>query len=89
MTMKDIDIWCSAAIVLGLCVLPIIIILGIIVYRDNREERNHNKRCDDDFDLRKYEYSGGTVKDFNDRCRKSFFDSIGLHEEDEKDDKDI
>ena len=85
--MKDIAIWRSAAIVLGLCVLPIIIILGIIVYRDNKEERNDKQR--DDFNLRKYEYSGGTVKDFNDRCRKSFFDSIGLHEEDEKDDKDI
>lgn len=87
--MKVINIWRSATIVLGICILPIIIILGIIVYRDNKEEHNHDKQNDDDFDLRKYEYSGGTVKDFNDRCRKSFFDSIGLHEEDEKDDEDI
>lgn len=56
--------------------------------RDNKEECNHDKQHDDDFNLRKYEYSGGTVKDFNDKCRKSFFDSIGLHEEeDEKDDE--
>lgn len=52
------------------------------------EECNHDKQHDD-FDLRKYEYSGGTIKDFNDRCCKSFFDSIGLDKGMKKDDKDI
>lgn len=51
--MNIIDIWCSATIVLGLCIFPIIIILGIIVYRDNKEERNHDKQRDDDFDILK------------------------------------
>ena len=56
----------------------------------NKEEHNHDK-CHDDFDLRKCEYSGGRQKDFINRCRKSFFESIGLDvdEEDEKDDEDI
>ena len=50
-------------------------IFGILLLIDYIIERIrlHNKSAK--FDLRKYEYSYGTVKDFNDRCRQSFFES--------------
>lgn len=45
--MGFIDILCSAAMVLGLCILPIIVILCIID-RDNKEEHNHDKLREED-----------------------------------------
>lgn len=41
-------------------------------------ENHMNKfiKRDDYFDLRKYEYTGCTVRDFNDNCYKEFVESI-------------